>query len=76
MTNENIILFAKDFLRSEPTVTEWSLQRFLLERDEVGIALPLDELRAGLDEGYKNGVFEIVVATDEVGVYRLVGGTK
>jgi hypothetical protein len=71
MTNENILLFAQEYFKRTECITEYCLQKFILEQDEIGIALPLDDIRAALDFGYKSGKLSVVFANEEVGIYRL-----
>lgn len=70
MDKKIIGMFAQEYLKSNETVNEYDLQRFILERPEVGISLPLNEIRTALDESYERGELNIVFADGEIAVYK------
>jgi hypothetical protein len=73
MTGENILEFAKLFLKDNPQMDEFELRNFIFGRPEVAIKLPISDIRKALDDGWKSGLLEIVQADKEQTIYRLTG---
>jgi hypothetical protein len=65
-------MFAQEYLKEHVTMSEYDLQKFIAERPEVHIILPLSDIRIALDESYNRGELDVIFADGYITVYRKV----
>lgn len=70
MTPENILLFAKEYLKEHKYIDAFVLQKFILYRPEVAKAIPLEEIRIALDESFNAGNLVLVYANEIDATYK------
>lgn len=70
MLRENIMLFAGMALKNERKISPASLQRFIFRREEVGKALPIEDIKSSLDLLVTAGFLEVCDTISGLPIYR------